>query len=106
MKGSFTDRSQKIANPFSEGPFTNMGIEMVALTVVSIFLLKYKYYIHHIIAIASFIILGTISDGILGYYPQMIKYGLLINFIEVLSIVSDVFNYYNQKYMMEVLYYP
>ena len=106
MKGSFTDRSQKIANPFSEGPFTNMGIEMVALTVVSIFLLKYKYYIHHIIAIASFIILGTISDGILGYYPQMIKYGWLINFMEVLSIVSDVFNYYYQKYMMEVLYYP
>ena len=106
MKGNFFEKAKKPSNPFTEGPFANMGIELILLTIVSIFLLKYKYYRHHVIAIITFIILGSICDGIFGNYIKMFNYGFLINFIEYLSIITDVVNYYNQKYMMEVLYYP
>ena len=102
MKEDYTKKAQKISNPFSEGPFAKMGIELVLLTIVSIFLLKYKYHKHHVIAIITFILLGNICDGILGNYTKMLNYGLLINFLDFLSIIADVVNYYNQKYMMEV----
>ena len=37
-------------NPFSESPFAFIGLEMILLTIASIILLKYKYFIHHIIS--------------------------------------------------------
>ena len=106
MKGDYTDKSEKITNPFTEGPFANMAVEMILLTIVSMFLLKYKYFIHHIIGIAAFIIFGAICDGVLNYYPEIINYGYKINIMQFLSILFDVVHYYYQKYMMEVLYYP
>ena len=106
MKVDLTKETHKVSNPFTEGPYIYIGIEMILLTIVSIFLLEYKYYIHHFIAIVAFIILGAICDGILGYYSEMIKYDFLTNFIQFLSLVADVINYYYQKYMLEKLYYP
>ena len=81
MKVSDTQESQKVINPLVDGPFIYTGAEMIFLTIVSIFLLKYKYYKHHYIAMAAFIILGNACDLILDYYPQMIENGPLIAFI-------------------------
>ena len=106
MKVSDTHESQTVINPLVSDPFAFIGLEMICLTIVSIFLLKYKYFNHHYIAIAAFIILGNICDLILNYYPQMLENGPLIAFIEFLGILSDVIYYYYIKYMMEVLYYP
>ena len=36
----------QVINPFSEGPFAYIGMEMILLTVASIILLKYKYFIN------------------------------------------------------------
>ena len=106
MKVSDTQESQKVINPHADGPFIYTGAEMIFLTIVSILLLKYKYYKHHYIAMAAFIIFGNACDLILDYYPQMIENGSLITFMEFLGILSDVIYYYYIKYMMEVLYYP
>ena len=81
-------------------------MEMILLTVASIILLKYKYFIHHIISMVGFILFGNFSDLILNYYPQITQYGFLINIIQFISIVIDVIYYYYQKYMMEKLFYP
>ena len=96
----------QVVNPFAEGPFINIGIEMLLLTVASIILLKYKYFIHHYISIAGFILFGNFSDILLKYYPQVIEYGAVINIVQILSIIVDVIYYYYQKYMMEKLFYP
>jgi len=107
-KASRIDQSgnTQVVNPFAEGPFVNIGIEMLLLTVGSIILLKYKYFIHHYISIAGFILFGNFSDILLNYYPQIIDYGAVINIVQILSIIVDVIYYYYQKYMMEKLYYP
>ena len=86
MKASLSE-SQNIINYLAQGPFLYIGVEMILLTIVSIFLLKYKYYNHHFISMAAFIIFGTISDIILNYYPHMAKYGLLINTFEFLRML-------------------
>ena len=98
--------THKVSNPLVEGPYIYIGIEMILLTIASIVLLKYKYYIHHFIAIIAFIILGAICDGILNYYSEIINYDFLTNFIQFLSLVADVAVFYYQKYMLEKWYYP
>jgi len=93
-------------NPFAESPFAFIGLEMILLTVASIILLKYKYFIHHIISMAGFIIFGNVSDLLLDTYTQVLKLGALPIFIQIFGIISDVIYYYYQKYMMEKLFYP
>ena len=79
---------------------------MVLLTVVSIILLKYKYFIHHYVSIAAFVLFGNFNDIILNYYPTLINYGALTNIMQIIGIIIDVIYYYYQKYMMEKFFYP
>ena len=92
-------------NPFAESPFAFIGLEMILLTIASIILLKYKYFIHHIISMAGFILFGNFSDLLLGSYSEIIKFGA-VPIIQIFGIISDVAYYYYQKYMMEKLFYP
>ena len=64
-------------NPLAEGPFAYIGLEMILLTVASIIILKYKYFIRHVISILAFILLGNISDIILSHYSQIIEFGAI-----------------------------
>ncbi len=93
-------------NPFAESPFAFIGLEMILLTIASIILLKYKYFIHHIISMAGFILFGNFSDLLLGTYTELIKFGAVPIFIQIFGVISDVAYYYYQKYMMEKLFYP
>ena len=93
-------------NPFAESPFAFIGLEMILLTIASIILLKYKYFIHHIISMAGFILFGNFSDLLLGSYSEIIKFGAVPILIQIFGIISDVVYYYYQKYMMEKLFYP
>ena len=93
-------------NPLADGPFAFIGIEMILLTVTSIILLKYKYFIHHIISMVGFILFGNFSDLILGSYPEIILFGAIPIIIQLVNIILDVIYYYYQKYMMEKLFYP
>ena len=106
MKEEFYKEKLDMINPFAEGAFVFMGIEMIFLTLISIWILKYKYYIHHIIAIICFVIFGNICDYLLDYYSKMIDYGFTINFVEFLAVIADVVFYSYDKYMMEKLFYP
>ena len=100
------EESQNIINYLAQEPFLYIVIEMIFFTIVSIFLLNYKYYNHHYISMAAFIILGIVSDLILNSYHQMGKYGFWVIFMEFLRIFADVIYYDYQKYMMEVQFYP
>ena len=93
-------------NPFAESPFAFIGLEMILLTIASIILLKYRYFIHHIISMAGFILFGNFSDLLLGTYTELIKFGAVPIFIQIFGVISDVAYYYYQKYMMEKLFYP
>ena len=93
-------------NPLADGPFAYIGLEMVLLTVASIILLKYKYFIHHIISMIGFILFGNFSDFLLDTYHEIILYGAIPIIIQIINILFDAIYYYYQKYMMEKLYYP
>ena len=62
--------------------------------------MKYKYYIHHVIAIASFIFFGIMCDLVVDLYENMINYGY-INIIDFFAIIIDSLYFCYMKYLME-----
>ena len=64
LENSFNNKpfSYTETNLFPTNDFITMSFEMICMVVVSIMMLKYKYYKHHIISIIIFIIFGIICD--------------------------------------------
>ena len=99
-------REENIKNPHASGDFLKTGIEMIFITVISIFLLKYRYFIHNYIALGTFILFGLTIDIILDVYSKYSKSSIGIIIIEFIVILTDATYYCYQKYLMEKFYYP
>ena len=78
------------------------GVTIIIMTLVTLFLLKYKYYIHHYITMVLFSVLGVIADVIMGGYK-------IINFryayIFIIVLFDEVMISCYMKFMMDKLYY-
>ena len=78
------------------------GVEIILITIGASLLLKYKYYVHHIISIVIYCILAIVSDFILkNYFILNYKY----IFIPILFILAETMLFVYLKYMMDKLYY-
>ena len=77
-------------------------IEIILVTLVTYFLLKYKYYIHHIISLIILAILSTIIDLLLGSF---INVNLPLVIISLFTIITDSIYYSYTKYLIEKKYY-
>ena len=97
---------QDAKNPSTVGEFLKQGIEMIFLALISIFLLKYKYFIHNYIAIGAFILFGLINDIILDLYSKSLKVGAISLIMSFIALITDAIYLCYQKYMMEKLFYP
>ena len=58
-KGEMSEASASY-NPIADYEFLKLSIEMICLIIISKILLKYKYFIHHVIFIAIFIVIGIV----------------------------------------------
>ena len=81
---------------------TIRAVEILFITIISFFLLKYKYYIHHIITIILFLLLAITSGLILDSYSGL-KFDYL--FISIIELFNYTFIFCYFKYMMDELYY-
>jgi len=82
--------------------YINEGIEIILLTLVTHFLLKYKYYIHHFISIAILVILYLSIDLLLGNFNK----SNFLNFGEnILYILTDLLIFSYIKYLIEFQYF-
>ena len=91
---------------FPNNDFILVSFEMVFLIIISILLLKYKFYIHHIISLGIFFVFGIICEIVLGTYDNISGTFILVKFIRILEVGVDATLYCYQKYMMEKYYYP
>ena len=78
------------------------GIEIIFFFLVTAIFFKYKYYIHHIISIAIFIILGITIDIMVDNFKGHDISSLSINFFYSLF---EAFVYCYLYYMMEIKYH-
>jgi hypothetical protein len=102
----YIQQHKAIQNPHNSGLSSFESIELIFITIVSFLLLKYKYFIHHIIAIIIFIFISFFIDLILDNFPDLFDRGVIFIFISIIIVAIDAIDYGYQKYMMDVLFYP
>ena len=101
------NRQFKIFNPFFNGFFLKLALEIIFLIIFSIYLLKYKYFIHHYFSIIVFAIIGIITDMILGNYNGASNWDVLkIRIIMFSGSIVESLYYCYLKYLMDKFYYP
>ena len=74
------------------------SIEIIFISLITFFLLKYKYYIHHFISIALFVILSIVIDVILENYQTANKATIIIS---ILYVILESIYYSYLKYLVE-----
>jgi len=78
------------------------GIEIILISIATFLTLKYKYYIHHIISMIIYCILGISIDLILNNF-FLLNYKYIGLF--AISIINELFLFCYIKYMLDKLYY-
>ena len=78
------------------------GFEIIMITYGTFILLKYKYYIHHMISMLIYCALAISIDSILGNFTK-INYKYV--YIYIIFIINEVLLFCYLKYMMDKLYY-
>ena len=82
--------------------FINDAIEAIFVTTIAYFLLKYKFYIHHVISIIALVILAVIIDLLLGNYFGV---SIPLVIITIFYILTDSIYYSYCKHLIEKKYY-
>jgi len=81
---------------------TTNGLELILLSIGTYILLKYKYYIHHIISMIIYLSLSIAIDFILQNF-QNSQYDYV--YIYVISVVNEISFFCYLKYLMDKIYY-
>ena len=106
LMSAFYQKNKSLSNPHNSDLSSFESIELIFITIVSFLLLKYKYFIHHIISIIIFIFISFFIDLILDNFPDLFGRGALYIFISFIVVVIDAGDYGYQKYMMDVQFHP
>ena len=94
------------SNIHQSSDYTKEVIEIIFVTILTFLILKYKYFIHHIISLILFCILSIGIDILLNSVEKNYHGKKIIQIIlDILTILLEILNYCYQKYMMEQLYY-
>ena len=98
--------SKSLQNPHNSGLSSIEGLELVFICLICIKLLKYKYFIHHIISIIIFLLLCIFIDVILENFNDIYNRGALHIILKIVIILLDALDHSYQKYMIDVLFHP
>jgi hypothetical protein len=104
LRGQITTYSG--SNLVPNHDFIILSLEMIFIVLVSMCLLKYRYYKHHIISMILFLIFGIISEIILKTYNDINWKYILIICMRIIGVLVNATYYCYQKYMMENLFLP
>ena len=97
---------KSLSNPHNSGLSSFESLELIFITISCVLLLKYKYFIHHIISIFIFIFISFFIDYILNNFPDLYDRGPLFIILSIILVMIDAFDYAYQKRIMDVLFYP
>jgi len=98
--------NKSFQNPHNSELSSFESLELIFITISCILLLKYRYFIHHIISIIIFIFISFLMDYILNNFPDLYDRGPLFIILSVIIVMIDAFDYGYQKRLMDILFYP
>ena len=99
--GTFFGKDDDGAN-YTNKFYFNESIEIIFLSILTYFILKYKYYKHHIMSIIAIVIFSTSIDIVLENFSHTTII-LIIN--SILHVLADSLLFCYYKYLMEFKYY-
>ena len=102
----YIQNNKSYSNPHNSGLSSFESLEMIFICLVSILLLKYRYFIHHVISIICFILICFFIDLILNNFSDLYDRGPLYIIFNIILVLLDAIDYCYQKYMMDVLFHP
>ena len=103
---SLTTETSNVNDPHVESVFTREALEIILITIMTFIILKYKYYIHHILSLVIFCLLSISIDLILNNYEEGIfkkEYYQII--LDVLVIICELINFCYLTYLMRIKFY-
>ena len=80
--------------------YINDAIEIIFSILITFFLLKYRYYIHHFISLFIFIILCVLLDLLQDNYNNYTYADIPIVLNSIMYVLSDSFLYSYLKYLI------
>ena len=95
-------QKKTLLNPHNSGLSSFESLELIFICVVSVILLKYKYFVHHNISIIIFILTSFFIDLILDNFPDLWSKGPVFIILSILGVAIDALDYGYQKHMMDV----
>ena len=101
----YQKKTQSFENPHNSGFSSIEGFELIFICLISILLLKYKYFIHHTISIIIFVLVCISIDFILDNFTYIYQRGYLFIILSISKVLIDGIDYVYQKYMMDVLFH-
>ena len=102
----YIKNNQALNNPHNGELSSFESLELIFICIVSVLLLKYKYFKHHNIAIIIFVLISLGIDLILDKFTELFERGPLFIILSLVLVVLDSIDYGYQKYMMDVLFHP
>lgn len=99
LNKKFDEEKEHIKNPNVTGDFFKTGLKMIFIIIISIFMLKYKYFIHNYISAAAFFIFGLFSDMLLDVFTKIMEMGAGAIIIDFIVLITDSLNFCYQKYI-------
>ena len=103
---SYNQRHKSYQNIHNSGLSSFESLELIFISIVSLLLLKYKYFIHHIISIIIFIFISFFRDLILPNFKDLFDRGPLFIILSIVIVIVDAVNYGYEKYMIDVQFHP
>ena len=82
--------------------YINDSFELIFLTLITYFVLKYRYYIHHFISIALFVLISILFDVFLENFTHT---NILTVTNSLLYVLTDSLVYSYLKYLVRFKYY-
>ena len=97
--------NKSYTNTHNSGLSSFESLELIFICLSSIILLKYKYFIHHIIFLIIFVLICISIDLIIDNFTYIYKKGVLFIILNIIIAFIDGIDLGYQKYMIDVLFH-
>ena len=105
LLGGYSGKANSIVRTIFDYFSTKVGIEIILIAIITKFLLKYEYFIHHYISIFLFLVFCVSIDLLLNNYSELSDKEFLEIFLNILCIITRVGYLCYIKYMIDRHYH-
>ena len=102
---SSSDSKEEVISPHLYGLCMKEGFEIIFLTIITYFALKYKYFIHNIISLIFFIVVCLSIDLILNSIQNDIKNVKQFILEYIINVILEAVLLIYEKYIIEKFYF-